>query len=421
MLSRCKKWAYGFNQFGINLLWQAFNTVDIFYYVTVLHVSGESLSIGMIFFGVVSSFFNFLAGHLSDRTNTRFGRRIPYILFASLPLALLFLLLFHPVVSHGYLIYYFVVTILFDLAFTVTALNIGALYPEMYQTKSDRAYVSALQQFFGILGMIIGVALAKSMGQILGWGTMGMVFAIVGAISLYVSLFGCFENPLYRETSLQLKEAIAQTLKNKRFVVYVLASLLIQLVTTMFVSLSSFYTKYVVTLSAMQSAMFLGSLFVVAIPMAFVWAKIAVKTTAIRATILATFLYGVIALLFLFDYSPMMIIVTGALLGIPVAGFLVLLNVLLAEVIDFDARYTGKRREGMYLGMNGFIVRIGMSLQYAIMAVFFSVSHFNSAVQNQPVSAIDDLRILIGGLPILLLLVAFLLLHKFQHYSNYDS
>lgn len=376
---------------------------------------------GMIFFGVMSAFLNFLAGHLSDRTNTQFGRRIPYILFASLPFALLFLLLFHPIVSHGYLIYYFVVTILFDLAFTVTALNIGALYPEMYQTKSDRSYVSALQQFFGILGMIIGVALAKSMGQILGWGTMGMVFAIIGAISLYVSLYGSFENPMYRETPLQLKEAIAQTLKNKRFVVYVLASLLIQLVTTMFVSLSSFYTKYVVALSAMQSAIFLGVLFIVAIPMSFIWAKVAVKITAIRAMLLATALYGVIALLFLSDDRPMMVIVTGALLGIPVAGFLVLLNVLLAEVIDFDARYTGKRREGMYLGMNGFIVRIGMSIQYAIMAVFFSVSHFQSALQTQPVSVIDDLRILIGGLPVLVLLVAFWLLHKFKNDVNYES
>ena len=421
MVSSAQKWAYGFNQFGINLLWQAFNTVAIFYYVTVLHVSGASLSMGMIFFGVMSAFLNFLAGYLSDRTNTRFGRRIPYILFASLPFALLFLLLFHPIVSHGYLLYYFVVTILFDLAFTVTALNIGALYPEMYQTKSDRSYVSALQQFFGILGMIIGVAFAKSMGQILGWGTMGIVFAIIGAISLYVSLYGSFENPMYRETSLQLKEAIAQTLKNKRFVVYVLASLLIQLVTTMFVSVSSFYTKYVVALSAMQSVIFLGVLFIVAIPMSFVWAKVAVKITAISATLLATSLYGVIALLFLFDHRPMMVIVTGALLGIPVAGFLVLLNVLLAEVIDFDSRYTGKRREGMYLGMNGFIVRIGMSLQYAIMAVFFSVSHFQSTLSDQPVSVIDDLRILIGGLPVLVLLVAFWLLHRFKNYSNYES
>ncbi len=416
MVSSAKKLAYGFGQMGINLLWQAFNTVAIFYYVTVLHVSGTSLSIGMIFFGVMSAFFNVFAGYLSDRTKTCFGRRIPYILFGSLPFALLFLLLFHPIVSRDYLFYYFVVSILFDLAFTVTVLNVGALFPEMYPMKSDRSYVSALQQIFGILGMIVGVAFAKSMGQVLGWGVMGTLFASIGAISLYVSLYGSFENSKYRETSLQFKEALVKTLKNRRFVFYVSASLVIQLITTMFVSLSSFYTKYVVVLSAFQNAMFLGAVFIVAIPMSFVWAKVSIQKTAIHAMLLATSLYGVIALLFLVDDSPTMVIATGALLGIPVAGFLVLLNVLLAEIIDDDSIFTGKRREGMYLGMNGFIIRLGVSLQYAIMAVFFAVSHFDPNRVHQSMAVLVDLRILIGGLPLLLLLGAILLLNKFKEY-----
>lgn len=417
-VSNAKKLAYSFNQVGINMLWQAFNTIAVFYYVTVLHVSGTIISIGMIVYGIMNAFLNLFAGHLSDRTNTRMGRRIPYIVFGSLPFAVLFYFLFHPLVSHGYLIYFLIVTILFDTAFTFSVLNVGALYPEMYQSKSDRSYVSALQQFFGILGMIVGVALSKSLGQSLGWSNMAALFAGIGAISLYVSLYGSFENPAYREASLPWKQAITETFKNRRFVVYVLASLLIQLTTTMFVTLSSFYTKYVVSLSATEGSIFLGSVFLVAIPMSFLWARISVKQTAVRATLAATVLYAIFALLFLFDHNPIMVIVTGALLGIPVAGFMVLLNVLLAEVIDYDAVRTGKRREGMYLGMNGFIVRIGMSIQYGIMAIFFSLSHFNSALDSQPVSAVHGFRFLIGGLPLLVLLVSFWLLKKYQKYAG---
>ena len=420
-VSSAKKLTYSFSQVGVNLLWQAFNTVAVFYYVTVLHVSGTIISIAMIVYGIMNAFLNLFAGHLSDRTNTRMGRRIPYIVFGSLPFAVLFYFLFHPLVSHGYLIYFLIVTILFDTAFTFSVLNVGALYPEMYQSKSDRSYVSALQQFFGILGMIVGVALSKSLGQSLGWGKMAAIFAGIAIVSLYVSLYGSFENPAYREESLPWKQAITETFRNRRFVVYVLASLLVQLITTMFVSLSSFYTKYVVSLSATQGSIFLGSVFLVAIPMSFLWARISVKRTAVRATLAATALYGIFALLFLFDHNPIMVIVTGALLGIPVAGFMVLLNVLLAEVIDYDAALTGKRREGMYLGMNGFIVRIGMSIQYGIMALFFSLSHFNSALSNQPVSAIHGFRFLIGGLPLIVLLISFWLLKKYQKYTEVKS
>lgn len=418
MVSTSRKLAYSFNQVGINLLWQAFNTVAVFYYVTVLHVSGTALSVGMILYGIMNAFLNLLAGHLSDRTNTRFGRRIPYITFASLPFAVLFFLLFQPLVSRGYLAYYFIITFLFDLAFTLRALNVGALYPEMYQSKTDRSYVAALQQFFGILGMIVGVALSKSLGQSLGWGTMGAIFAVIGAFSLYVSLLGSFENAVYREESLRLKEALLETFRNRRFVLYVLASLLIQLITTMFTSLSSFYTKYVVALSATESSVFLGSVFLVAIPMSFIWARISIRRTAVTASMTATALYAIFALLFLISHGPLMVIVTGALLGVPIAGFMVLLNVLLAEVIDFDAMQTGKRREGMYLGMNGFIVRIGMSVQYAIMAVFFAVSHYNSGASVQPASAVAGFRFLIGGFPFLVLVVSFFLLKKYQNLES---
>jgi len=423
MIPLRKKLAYSSNQIGINLLWQAFNTVAVFYYVSVLHVSATRISVGMIVYGIVNAFLNLLVGHLSDRTNTRFGRRIPYILFSSLPFAVLFYLLFHPLVAapNARLVYFFIVTLLFDLCFTFVALNVGALYPEMYQSAQDRSNVAAMQQIFGIVGMIVGVALSKSVGQSAGWGTMALVFGAIALVTLYVSLYGSFENPAYREQPLHFRTALRETFRNPFFVVYVLASLLIQLTTTMFVTLSSFYSNYVVMLSPLQSSLFLGLLFIVAIPFNFVWARIAVRVTTIQATIWTTILYAVISVAFLFDRGAVAVVVTGAVLGIAIAGFMVLMNILLADVIDHDARVTGKRREGMYLGMNGFIVRIGMSVQYAIMGIFFATTKFDASRTMQSRAAVLGLRMLVGGLPVILLLVACLLLLRYRKYARATS
>ncbi|KPV45083.1 MFS transporter [Alicyclobacillus ferrooxydans] len=420
MIPFSKRLAYTVNQIGVNLLWQAFNTVAVFYYVTVLHVSTTGVSVGMIVYGVVNAFLNLFAGYLSDRTNSRMGRRIPYIVYGGVPFVVLFYLLFHPLVSgpHALLAYFLVVTFLFDISFTFVALNISALFPEMYPNASNRSSVVALQQFFGIIGLIAGVALSKSLGQSLGWTTMALIFAAITFVSVYLSLYGSFENPAYREEPLHFREAVRETFSNKRFLVYVFASLFVQLTTTMFVTISSFYSTYVVSLNATQSALFLGLMFIVAIPVSFLWSRVALKLGNSRTTLAVVVLFALISLVFCFDTTPLAVILTGAVLGIGIAGFMVLMNLLLADVIDYDAEKTGKRREGMYYGMNGFVVRIGLSLQYAIMGIFFTVTKFNSNLRTQPHAAILGLRFLIGGLPVILLFVSFLLLYKYHRYVS---
>ena len=80
---------------------------------------------------------------------------------------------------------------------------------------------------------------------------------------------------------------------------------------------------------------------------------------------------------------------------------MVLLNILLADVIDEDESHTHRRREGMYYGVNGFLVRLGMSVQYAIMAIYFWSSGFNSHLSIQGSSAILGIRLMMGLLPLI--------------------
>jgi GPH family glycoside/pentoside/hexuronide:cation symporter len=411
-----KKMAYSVNQIGINILWQAFNTVAVYFYVTELKVPGFSISVVMIIYGIVNAFLNLFAGHLSDRTHTRFGRRIPYIALASLPFAAAFYFLFAPpALGHtGLLVYFIVLTFLFDLFFTFTALNAGALFPEMYPEERDRVFVSALQQVFSIIGMIAGVALAKSLGAALSWHMMALIFAGIGALTMYVSLYGSFENPKYSEEPFKLKEAIQATFQNRRFVIYVTASFLIQFTTTMFMGVSSFYTKYVVPLDALQNSLFLGFIFIVAMPVSFIWARLAVKFTTAKMVLYAVVIFMLVSAAFLFDQTPTHLLIHGLIMGIPISGFMVLMTVLLADVIDYDAILTGKRREGMYLGMNGFIVRLGMSLQYAVMAIFFQVSGYNENAAIQSSRTVMGFRLLLGGVPLIFLIVALLLLFKYK-------
>ncbi|GJM82859.1 hypothetical protein HMSSN139_53550 [Paenibacillus sp. HMSSN-139] len=91
--SELQKVAYSSGNLAVNLMSQAFATYLVYYYVDVLGVRPAWISLAMVFHGVLNAVLNPLFGHLSDRTRSRFGRRLPYIGFGLVPLAAAFALL----------------------------------------------------------------------------------------------------------------------------------------------------------------------------------------------------------------------------------------------------------------------------------------------------------------------------------------
>jgi GPH family glycoside/pentoside/hexuronide:cation symporter len=57
------------------------------------------------------------------------------------------------------------------------------------------------------------------------------------------------------------------------------------------------------------------------------------------------------------------------LMGPPFAGFLVLPNAIIADIIDYDEKITGLRREGMYYGIQALVIKIGISLATGVAGI----------------------------------------------------
>jgi GPH family glycoside/pentoside/hexuronide:cation symporter len=219
-----------------------------------------------------------LFGQISDSTRTKWGRRIPYVAGFTLPLCIAFALLWMPPYPAGaeksLFIWYFVVIFLFDGLFTIVVLNWTALFPEMYPKLEDRARVSALRQVLGIIGLIFGVALPPVLAERFGWRFVGISFGILGLVTMYASLYGAKERPEYaQEPSLPLVQALKETYLNKSFLTYVIPAMLIQYTFVALQAVIPFYTKYVLNASEFETTIFLGAMFVTAIPLAAVWGE----------------------------------------------------------------------------------------------------------------------------------------------------
>ncbi|MEM1368496.1 MAG: MFS transporter [Cyanobacteria bacterium P01_H01_bin.15] len=138
-----------------------------------------------------------IAGILSDRTKTRWGRRLPWIICGAIPFGILFSLQwivprFSDDVSTnnwGLFIYYCAIAILFNLAYTVVNLPYTALTPELTRDYNERTNLNSFRFAFSIGGSIFSLLLASLIFALIEdplqqFRVLGICSSVVAAIAL---------------------------------------------------------------------------------------------------------------------------------------------------------------------------------------------------------------------------------------------
>ena len=168
-LNLATKIAYGAGDMGpaitANLL-----VFFLLYFFTNVAGLPPSLAGSILAIGKIGDAINDpVAGILSDRTRTAWGRRLPWMLFGTIPFGVFFFLEW--IVPHfssdkatndwGLFIYYIAIAILFNLAYTAVNLPYTALTPELTQDYNERTDLSSFRFAFSIGGSILSLILEK--------------------------------------------------------------------------------------------------------------------------------------------------------------------------------------------------------------------------------------------------------------------
>jgi GPH family glycoside/pentoside/hexuronide:cation symporter len=429
---------YAAGSLGVALSYQAFSAYVQFFYIDILGV--RAVWIGMVWalYGVWNAVNDPLTGYWSDRTRTRWGRRIPWMVGSLLPLAITFYLLWLPLGGAAwsevaFLLYFLLIVLLFDFFWTVFVMNWTALFPEMAEGESQRAGVSALREVFSIFGLLVGVALPPILAGAdwSGRGSMAALLTAVTVVSLLLGLLGSKERPEFAaEPSPPFRESLRLTMRNRDFLSFLGANLMIQFVFLAMVASIPFYAKYVLHIQGpttlagltldteLQNSLLLAAAFLAALPAMVIWWALARRYGAWRALRCACLLAAAAALYFFFPRTFAAGIVGTTIFGLSLAGLLMLTNPLIADITDEDEVANGARREGMFFGMNGLIIRFAFVIQGILTAAVFTLTGYVAPSEGvlypaQPDSALFGIRLLTGGFPALALVIAFLMLGSY--------
>jgi GPH family glycoside/pentoside/hexuronide:cation symporter len=403
-----QRWLYSLANLGNVIPYQAVGAVLLFYYADVRHMPVGWMAAAMTIYAVYNAFNNPVMGYLSDRTRSRWGRRIPYILFCSAPYAITFALLWmapfdgrtNPM---GLLVYFLVGVVVWEGLGTAVTTAYYSLLPEMFMDYHERTDVAVRMNVVQTVGLLIGAALPPVLASALGYPVMGLIFAAISALALYLGLPGMFERKSYQdEPSIPLKTALKATLLNRSFLTVVLAQTLRFFATGTLTTGMIFFMKYSIGADPGMTSIILAVAFVAAGAALWPWRHfIAQRFEARTTTMLAYAVTGLAVIPLGLAHSLLGAILAAVLVGIGLAGLILMGDVIMADVVDEDDVKIGQRRAGMYFGMSGLIITLSSALVAQVFGLIMPLYGYNTALATQPATVGDGFRLFMTVPPLI--------------------
>jgi GPH family glycoside/pentoside/hexuronide:cation symporter len=384
---------YSLTSLGVATPAEAINGIIAFYIVDVMNLPATWFATFWFFYTIYNAFNNPVLGYFSDRTRSRWGRRIPYILFVGLPYAVCFALLFtapfdgrsNPV---GLLLYFGAAIVVWEGLYTAIATGYYGLLPEMFGNYRERTDVAAKMNIFQTVALVLGAALPPLLASLIGWAGMATVLAVISVIAIYVGVPALFERKeLQTDTSYPFVASLKATFLNRSYLTAAGAQAMRFFATGLMQVGILFYLKYSLKVDSGLATVILGIAFLVAMLSLYPWRNwVANKLDSRRTLMLANaiMILGIIPM----GFSPNIYFTyaTAIIVGIGLGGLVLIGDVIMTEVVDEDEIKTGHQRAGMYFGMIGFLVTLSGLLVSTVFGWMMPAFGYDTLLEVQPAS-----------------------------------
>ncbi len=421
--------SYSMGNFANTIAYQVFGNRIQFYYVDILGLNAATAGVLWTIYGLWNAINDPLMGQLSDRTRSKFGRRVPYVMFGAIPLGLSFFFLWTPVNQSPWTLaaYFLIMLFIFDTLYSLTIIAYNALFPEVAPTVRDRVDLSMVREILGTIALLASYILAPILAESVGYVMMGAIMGALIAVGYLISMIGVKEKPIDdKEVPLGLGTSLKIVLASIPFRWFLGANISKEYIWLALGAMLPFWRKYALGIQSPvdvfgaqlgpgdAEAVLLGLAILLAIPCLFIWRPIVLKlgyrTTWIIAAL--TFVPGLFIMMIADNFNTGL---AGTLLVAPgLAGSMIMPFPVISEVIDDDAKKEhGYRREGIFFGMNGGITKLAFSAQGILFATVMTTAGYVAGEMVQSASAVNGIRFMIGGTTIIATLITAFCMYRY--------
>jgi len=343
------------------------------------------VALAMALARVLDAILDPFVGWLSDHTNSRWGRRRPWIAVAAPLAALTFVALFTPPTwldSIGAAVWFGTALMLFFTLQTIYGLPHGALGPELTLDYHERSMLFSVREGFALIGTMLAAVAPSLLHEVFGdprreFALMAITYAVL-MITLYWLLVAVIrERPNFaRRDSNPLVPGVRRALRNRSFFILFACYIVSSIPGAIPGLLMPYFNEYVIQPEHPERwlGVFLLAYFGSGLLCLPLWLAAARRFGKLNAW-LASFVMGITggsAMFFLGKGDTVRLLFLIAWSGSAFGAGLFLPPAIQADVTDYDELHTGKRREAQYLAFWGlvpkFIVIPSASVPLSILA-----------------------------------------------------
>jgi GPH family glycoside/pentoside/hexuronide:cation symporter len=456
-LSVLEKVGYSLGDLAANLIFQTLMTFLAFYYTDVYKIPAATASFIIFVGGFFGAFFNVIMGAIADRTQTRWGKFRPWVLWTSIPFGVIAMLAFSTpdFGENGKVIYAFVTYFLLVIIYSANNLPYSALSGvitgDMKQRNSLSSYrfVAVMIAQFIIQVLLLPLVLIFGHGdKATGFKTVMTFFAITGVIFFIITFFTTKERIIPAQdkkssVSLDLKDLT----KNRPWVIMLFVTILVFVTLALKGGMYIYYFKYYLNEPAIASflenigfnkftlwlyhstgfqwpndAATSGNSLFNASGIIFMIAGIMIsKPLADRfgkRDIFGIFLFlsAVFLLIFVF-YSPGAIgwvFITQILHGFFYGVTIPLLWAMIADVADYSEWKNNRRATAIIFSAMIFGLKVGLSVGGALGAGLLAKYGYIAEASHQTDSTVSGIKMSVSVYPCMLFVLGVILLAGYR-------
>lgn len=387
-LKKTSPFRYGIGMFGTSMPINMFKSFAAIFYVDMLGLDMKKYSLVLFIYTFVDAIDNPVYGFLSDRTRTKWGRRRPWLIIGA-PLLVLCFILFYNVPSFvesekGMLfIYMLLMYILTGTLDSLVNANYGALFPELFQSDSERAKTNGIRQICQLFAMAISIALTPMITEKIGYRKTSLIYGILAVAVMMYSFIGCKESTNYDELEKpKLIDSIIALIKNPHFWIFGFAGAFYSAAFALISQALPFYVKYNLGLGGSSTTIMLGIVLGVAVIGIVVWSRISKKVAVMKIwrTGFIIMAIGFVPLYFA-KTLPVAVVIAGVM-GFGIAACLTTMDCIGAKIVDDDYQRNGIKREGIINSLMGVMNRLNGL--YTSLAFYIASSCFGFVNGDEP-------------------------------------